>query len=74
MLKHDLISLAEFAGEFVVIASLVNAWRHRTPRRPRPRRCPRHGACPACFGRFANHCRACHATGRVWPPSRKEIH
>ena len=55
MLVHDLIALAEF----IVLASLVNAWRHRTPRHLRPRRCPQ------CRGHHSRLCRACDSTSRA---------
>jgi len=59
MLTHDLIALAEGAAEFVVIGSIVNAWRNRTPRYLRPRRCPQ------CRGHLSRFCRTCHGTGRA---------
>ena len=68
MLVHDLITLAECVAEFIAMASIVNAWRHRTPRHLRPRRCPQ------CRGHLSRWCRTCNGSGRIPPRGRTRPH
>ena len=64
MLEYDLMALAEFAAIFVVLASIVDAWRN-PHLRPRVRRCPQ------CRGHLSRFCRTCDGSGRIPHPRKR---